>query len=178
MSEGSLTHEDVLEIIKLVQLGDAFTEFKLRYEGVEIEISKNAKPADAGVARTPTVAALAQPVAPAPAPAAALAAPATAPAAASTPASANPAAKSYPEGVVIVKAPMVGTFYRAPEPGAKPFVEVGARVQANDTVCIIEVMKLMNAMSAEAAGVVLDVLVSDGQTVEYGQPLVVIDPSR
>lgn len=172
MSDGSLTHEDVQEIIKLVQFGDAFTEFKLRYEGIDIEISKSARPTEAAGARAP-----AQPVAVS-APAAAVALPAALPMPASVPVAASAVAKAYPDGVVIVKAPMVGTFYRAPEPGAKAFVEVGARVQANDTVCIIEVMKLMNAMSAEAAGVVLDVLVSDGQTVEYGQPLVVIDPSR
>ena len=80
--------------------------------------------------------------------------------------------------MVVVTAPMVGTFYRASEPGAEPFVKVGSRVQANDTVCIIEVMKLMNALGAEAAGVVVDVLVADGQTVEYGQPLIVIDPTQ
>jgi acetyl-CoA carboxylase biotin carboxyl carrier protein len=69
---------------------------------------------------------------------------------------------------------MVGTFYRAPEPGAHPFVEVGQRVEADTVVCIIEVMKLMNSIPAGCAGVVTHILVEDAQPVEYGQVLVVI----
>ena len=166
MSNTSLRHEDVLEIIKLVEMGDAFTDFKLRYEGFEIEISKGGGRA---VAQAPAPAA-APVVVSHPVPVA-LAAPANA-------APLTPSAATIGDGMVVVKAPMVGTFYRASEPGAEPFVKVGSRVQANDTVCIIEVMKLMNALGAEAAGVVVDVLVADGQTVEYGQPLIVIDPTQ
>lgn len=81
-------------------------------------------------------------------------------------------------GMMVIKAPMVGTFYSAPEPGAQPFVKVGSKVHFNDTVCIIEVMKLMNALAADASGEVVDVLVADGETVEYGQPLVVIKPNQ
>jgi len=73
-----------------------------------------------------------------------------------------------------VKSPMVGTFYRAASPGAKPFVEVGDAVQVGDTLCIIEAMKLMNEIEADKAGVVKQVLAENGQPVEYGQPLVVI----
>ena len=73
-----------------------------------------------------------------------------------------------------VKSPMVGTFYRAGAPGSKPFVEVGDSVQAGDTLCIIEAMKLMNEIEADKAGVVKAILVENGQPVEYGQPLVVI----
>jgi acetyl-CoA carboxylase biotin carboxyl carrier protein len=73
-----------------------------------------------------------------------------------------------------VKSPMVGTFYRAASPGAKPFVEVGDLVQVGDTLCIIEAMKLMNEIEADKSGVVKAVLVENGQPVEYGQPLVVI----
>jgi acetyl-CoA carboxylase biotin carboxyl carrier protein len=73
-----------------------------------------------------------------------------------------------------VKSPMVGTFYRAASPGAKPFVEVGDTVQVGDTLCIIEAMKLMNEIEADKAGVVKQVLAENGQPVEYGQPLVVI----
>jgi acetyl-CoA carboxylase biotin carboxyl carrier protein len=69
---------------------------------------------------------------------------------------------------------MVGTFYRAASPGAKPFVEVGDSVQVGDTLCIIEAMKLMNEIEADKAGVVRQVLAENGQPVEYGQPLVVI----
>jgi len=73
-----------------------------------------------------------------------------------------------------VKSPMVGTFYRAASPGAKPFVEVGDTVQEGDTLCIIEAMKLMNEIEADKAGVVKQILAENGQPVEYGQPLVVI----
>lgn len=79
-----------------------------------------------------------------------------------------------PEGHV-VKAPMVGTFYRSGSPGAPAFVEVGQSVKQGDTLCIIEAMKLMNEIEADASGVVKAVLVENGQPVEFGQPLFVID---
>jgi acetyl-CoA carboxylase biotin carboxyl carrier protein len=94
------------------------------------------------------------------------AAPAAAPAAADT-------APEPPKGSV-VKSPMVGTFYRSPSPGAKVFVEVGQAVKPGDTLCIIEAMKLLNEIEAEVAGEVLEILVENGQPVEYGQPLFVI----
>jgi acetyl-CoA carboxylase biotin carboxyl carrier protein len=98
-------------------------------------------------------------------------APAT-PAAAS---SAAPAASAEPkqEGHVL-KSPMVGTFYRSPSPDAKAFVEVGQAVKEGQTICIIEAMKLMNEIEADASGVVKAILVENGQPVEYGQPLFVI----
>jgi acetyl-CoA carboxylase biotin carboxyl carrier protein len=73
-----------------------------------------------------------------------------------------------------VKAPMVGTFYRAAAPGSASFVEVGDAVQAGDPLCIIEAMKLMNEIEADQAGIVKAILVENGQAVEYGQPLVII----
>jgi acetyl-CoA carboxylase biotin carboxyl carrier protein len=76
----------------------------------------------------------------------------------------------------VVASPSVGLFWRAPSPGAPPFVEVGARVEVGDTVAIVEVMKLMNHVSAPVAGVVTSILAENGATVEYGQPLVTIDP--
>jgi acetyl-CoA carboxylase biotin carboxyl carrier protein len=78
-----------------------------------------------------------------------------------------------PEGHV-VKAPMVGTFYRSPSPDAKVFVEVGQAVKEGDTICIIEAMKLMNEIEADASGVVKAILVENGQPVEYGQPLFIL----
>jgi len=75
----------------------------------------------------------------------------------------------------VVTSPMVGTFYQAPSPGAKPFVQVGQRVDAGDTLCIIEAMKILNQIEADRAGVVADILVENGQPVEYGQPLYAID---
>lgn len=83
---------------------------------------------------------------------------------------AEPAA---PDGHV-VKSPMVGSFYRSPSPGAKPFVEVGQSVNAGDTLCIIEAMKLLNEIEADQSGVISAVLVESGQPVEYGQPLFII----
>lgn len=74
-----------------------------------------------------------------------------------------------------VKSPMVGTFYRSSAPGAKAFVEIGQTVKVGDTVCIIEAMKLLNEIEADRDGVIKAVLVENGQPVEYGQPLVLID---
>lgn len=86
---------------------------------------------------------------------------------------AEPAKAAEPEGHV-VKSPMVGTFYRSPSPGAKPFVEMGQSVAASDTLCIIEAMKLLNEIEADQGGVVKAILVENGQPVEYGQPLFII----
>ena len=97
-------------------------------------------------------------------------APRTAPAPASTPAAEPPAGQ---EGHV-VKAPMVGTFYRSPSPDAKAFVEVGQSVKEGQTICIIEAMKLMNEIETDAGGVVKAILVENGQPVEYGQPLFIL----
>jgi acetyl-CoA carboxylase biotin carboxyl carrier protein len=83
------------------------------------------------------------------------------------------AAPAEPEGH-IVKSPMVGTFYRASAPGNPPFVEVGATVKEGDTLCIIEAMKLLNEIDADASGVIKQILVENGQPVEFGQPLFVI----
>ncbi len=89
----------------------------------------------------------------------------------------SPAAAEVPAPVEghVLKSPMVGTFYRAPSPGAKPFVEVGDAVKAGQTVCIIEAMKLLNEIEADKDGVVKAILAENGQPVEYGEPLLVID---
>lgn len=114
-------------------------------------------PAGTQVAAAP----MAMPVqAAAPAPAVVAAAPAAAPEA--------------PKGH-IVKSPMVGTFYRASSPGAKAFVEVGSQVKEGETVCIIEAMKILNEIETDKAGTVTQILCENGQAVEYGQPLFVIE---
>ncbi|MDR2030931.1 MAG: acetyl-CoA carboxylase biotin carboxyl carrier protein [Azoarcus sp.] len=101
-------------------------------------------------------------------------APAYAPPPAAVPAAGDvPGAAALPEGHV-VKSPMVGTFYRASAPGAPPLVEVGQNVAVGDRLCIIEAMKLMNEIEADAAGTIKAVLVENGQPVEFGQPLFVI----
>jgi len=96
-----------------------------------------------------------------------------APAAASAPVAAAPVEDAVPEGHV-VRSPMVGTFYRAPAPGSKNFAEVGQSVNAGDTLCIIEAMKLLNEIEADQGGIIKAILVENGQPVEYGEPLFVI----
>ncbi len=110
-------------------------------------------------------------------PSAASAAIATAAAAAPAPVEAPapavaPAASAEPRKTI--NSPMVGTFYRAPSPGAKPYADVGQHVKAGDTVCIIEAMKLLNEIEAETDGVIQEILVDNGAPVEFGQPLFVI----
>jgi len=89
---------------------------------------------------------------------------------------APPAEESTPTDGVRVESPSVGLFWRAPSPGAPPFVEIGGRVAAGDTVAIVEVMKLMNHVSSPVDGVVTAILVENGGAVEYGQTIVVVDP--
>ncbi|OFZ68297.1 MAG: acetyl-CoA carboxylase, biotin carboxyl carrier protein [Betaproteobacteria bacterium RBG_16_58_11] len=96
-----------------------------------------------------------------------------APAAPAVAAPAVPAAPAEPEGHA-VKSPMVGTFYRSASPGAKVFVEVGQSVNAGDTLCIIEAMKLLNEIEADQGGVIKAILIENGQPVEYGEPLFII----
>ena len=98
-------------------------------------------------------------------------APAMAPAAAPGAPAAPPAPAAAPTEGHIIKAPIVGTFYRAPSPTANPFAEVGQSIKEGQTVCIIEAMKLMNEIEADAPGVIKAILVENGQPVEYGQPL-------
>jgi len=119
-----------------------------------------------GGAVSVTPAAAAAPAVAAPVPAAP--SPAAAHGAASAPAAA-PAAEGH-----VVKAPMVGTFYRAPAPDAKPFVEVGDSVKEGQAICVIEAMKLMNEIEADASGTIKAILVENGQPVEYGQALFII----
>ena len=94
---------------------------------------------------------------------------------AETPPSAVKAESAQPEGYMI-KSPMVGTFYRAPSPEAKPFVDEGSVVKAGQTLCIIEAMKLLNEIEADVSGKILKILVANGQPVEYGEPLFIIAP--
>jgi acetyl-CoA carboxylase biotin carboxyl carrier protein len=153
------TYDDILAIAKLVESGSRFTEFRLRSGDIEVEV-KRAN----GVA----------PAAPAPSPVPA-AAP-SAPVAPAAPAVSRAALPDLPAGTVVITAPMVGTFYRAPEPGAAPFVEVGAKVRPDTIVCLIEVMKLMNSVPAGIEGTVTHVFAENAQMVELGQALLAIRP--
>ena len=112
------------------------------------------------------------PVAPpqaAPAPAAA------APMAPAAEASATPTPAAAEVTGFLVKSPMVGTFYRAASPGAKPFVEIGQKVNEGDTLCIVEAMKILNEIESDKSGTITQILGENGQAVEYGQPLFVIE---
>jgi len=98
----------------------------------------------------------------------------SAPAAAQASAPAVAAAPAAPAGHT-VKSPMVGTFYRSASPGAKAFIEIGSQVKEGDTICIIEAMKILNEIEADKAGTITQILAENGQAVEYGQPLFVIE---
>ena len=172
MSNTAFSYQDLLQIVDLIKTSAQFNEFHLKVGDIELDIRRGEP------AVRPAPAAVTLPAA-APAPATRIPTSAT-PAAPPPPAAvAEPhrsAPLAYPAGSVLVKSPMVGTFYRAPEPGAHPFVEVGARVTAESIVGIVEVMKLMNSIPAGQAGVVTHLLVADGEPVEYGQVLIVIEP--
>lgn len=137
--------------------------------GTRIRLSKTPVPGAAAPA------APASPLAAAPVAATAAPAPAAAPTAPAV--EAAPAAAAPKSGLIEVKSPMVGTFYRAPSPEAPAYVEVGSRVSKGQTLCILEAMKLMNELESEVDGVVREILVGNAEPVEYGQVLFRIEPS-
>ncbi len=152
---------DIRKVKKLIEMLEATNlgEIEIREGEESIRISRGSSPSAA-----PAVATV---MAHAPAPMAAPAAPA-------------PAAVPAPEGASVptghqVTSPMVGTFYRSPSPEAPPFVEIGSRVNVGDRLCIIEAMKMMNEIESDKAGVVRAVLKENGQPVEYGEVLFVIE---
>jgi acetyl-CoA carboxylase biotin carboxyl carrier protein len=156
---------DIRKVKKLIELLDesGIAEIEITEGEEAVRISRY--PQGAAVAAAP-----AAPVAiAAPAPAAA------APAAAEAPAAATAAPAEAEEEGFLVAAPMVGTFYAASSPGAAPYVQVGDRVNEGDTLCIIEAMKMMNQIEADVSGVVKSIRVQNGEPVEYGQTLIVID---
>ncbi len=156
---------DLRKIKKLIELVEesGIAELEITEAEETIRISK-AGPAMQGYAAMPpamqhhVAAAPAQQDAPIPAPVV----------------STEPVKAALPDGHV-VKSPMVGTFYRSSSPGASPFAEVGQTVKAGDTVCIIEAMKLLNEIESDKAGVVKAILVENGQPVEYGEPLFIVE---
>ncbi len=158
MSDPNLTYDDLRRIVELIKSSEQFSEFRLKVGAIEIELRRHrdraVKPASVAAAavaveRTPS---------PAAEPGAIL------------------EAASWPEDCIAIRSPMFGTFYRAAEPGAPPFVEVGQKVEQGTIVCLIEVMKLMNSISAGACGVVWRVLVADAALVEIGQALILLRP--
>ncbi len=165
--------EQVLELVKAVSDSE-LTEFKYEEDGVKLSLKKTSDkivqvPAPAAPVAAPVIAPAVMPAAPVPA--AAPAAPANVPAEA--PAAAQETGDDMPAGNV-VKSPLVGTFYAAPAEDAEPFVKVGDSVKEGQVLAIVEAMKLMNEIESDFTGTVKEILVENGQGVEFGQPLFVI----
>jgi acetyl-CoA carboxylase biotin carboxyl carrier protein len=166
-----LTPRDIEWIVELFKAG-TWNELELRYGEFDLFLSKRADDRPSWAIEGAAIQA----------PATALAAP-TAPLAPLTPAPTGPgpapagaqAAPPLPEGHIVVEAPSLGSFYRSAKPGAPPFVEIGAKVDAESELCLIEVMKLFTTLRAGVDGTVLQILVADGAMIERGQPLFIID---
>lgn len=165
----ALTHDDVLKILKIIDESD-YDNLRLEIGDLKLHVQKHgdaehqspeARTGDRGQARVSAAESFR--------PTGAVASPVT---------SAIPGAageQPIPEGLVAVRAPMLGTFYRAPSPGERPFVEVGDKVGPEDTVCLVEVMKLFNSVKAGVGGTVVKILVENATMVEHGQPLILIE---
>ena len=171
----SFTHDDVQRIIQLLNTSH-FDELHIEADGIKLDLRRNGAGAAQPVAsaspapvRSASDAAPVAAVGSSAAPAAGNNAPAAT--ASSNAPAASGAATSSAAGLIDVRAPMLGVFYRAPKPGADPFVAPGARVQPDTVIGIIEVMKLMNSVAAEVSGEVVEVLAKDGDLVEYDQVL-------
>jgi acetyl-CoA carboxylase biotin carboxyl carrier protein len=165
---------EIREIIKLIDQS-SIHEFEVEMDGAKVSIKKGTFVVEQAPAAS------AQPVvhpaaaAPVQAPAAVLEAPAAPAPAQAAPTQAAPAAPALDEtNLHKIVSPMVGTFYRSPEPGKPAYVQPGDKVTPNKVVCIVEAMKLFNEIEAEVTGEIVKVLVEDGQLVEYGQPLFLV----
>ncbi|MEB3333583.1 MAG: acetyl-CoA carboxylase biotin carboxyl carrier protein [Cyanobacteriota bacterium] len=155
-----LDHQQLRDLLDLLSKSD-IQEFRLEAEDFRLEVRRNLPPVLAG-----------GPSLPAPAPAAAAPTPS-----APTPAPPPPATAASRGDLQAITAPMVGTFYRSPAPGEPPFVDLGTRIRAGQTVCILEAMKLMNELESDVGGEVVEILVENGTPVEFGQVLMRIRPS-
>jgi acetyl-CoA carboxylase biotin carboxyl carrier protein len=164
-----LTHSDVESILKIIDAAEHLNEIEIVHGGFRLHVVREAS-GNGPSARAPTV----SQVPPQPN---ATSAPAPQPAASPLPAASATSAE-IPPGAVAIRAPMLGIFYRASAPGEKPFVEVGQRVKADDTVCLIEVMKLFNSIRAGVDGEVVKICVENSALVEFDQVLICVKPSK
>jgi acetyl-CoA carboxylase biotin carboxyl carrier protein len=165
-----LTEDDVLQILKLID-ESKFDYFQLEVGELKITVSKGEPiPANPTPQSAPAPHSVEQGPLPTPKPAAASP---SRPAQTERP---RAEAKTVPEGLLPITAPLLGTFYVAPEPGAPPFVQIGSKVTADTTVGLIEVMKVFNSVSAMVNGTIVEILAQNGQFVEYGQPLFLVKP--
>ena len=160
----SVNMEELRELIALLR-DNGLAELELENEGFRVRLRRDSAGLEAG-RFAETHSAAPAPVAP----------PVHAPAPPPAPGPAHPGTQASTEAsqdqdLHIIPSPIVGTFYRSPSPTAEPFVKIGTNVEADSVVCIIEAMKLMNEIQAEAAGEVVKIYVENGQPVEYGQPL-------
>jgi acetyl-CoA carboxylase biotin carboxyl carrier protein len=167
-----LSEDDVLHILKLID-ESKFDYFQLEVGELKITVSKG-EPIPLNSSPQPVAAAPA--ATPAPVSAKPAAAPSTAAAPAAQTAPASVEARAAAEGLLTVTAPLLGTFYVAPEPGAPPFTHVGANVTEDTTVALIEVMKVFNSVRAGVNGTIVEVVAQNGQFVEYGQTLFLVKP--
>ncbi len=149
--------KELLDLIKeLAQL--PLGELELEMEGVKLRLKKSvsqpvAEKVEAPSPTLPVAAPTLQPVPPA-----------------------QEEAPQFPPDAVVIRSPIVGTFYRAPSPDSPPYVEIGDVVEKGQTLCIIEAMKIMNEIESEVKGEILDILVENAEPVEYGQPLFLVKP--
>jgi acetyl-CoA carboxylase biotin carboxyl carrier protein len=155
--------EQLKRILDLVREHE-LAEFEIEHEGLRLKVRKHSAGTTVTIPAAPPAGV---PAAAAPAP------PPAAPAALAQPAGAPETADSEIE-LAVVKSPIVGTFYRSPEPGSAPFVEIGATVKKGQVLCIIEAMKLMNEIDSEYEGEVVNIYVETGQPVQYGERLFAI----
>ena len=147
-----MNYKEIKELIDLIRDTDV-EEIEVERSGTRIRLRREKK--ESGTVQVREVA-----VAPAPSPRV----------------EASPPVQEEQPAVGTIRSPLVGTYYGAPDPNSKPFVEVGDRVAKGQVLCIVEAMKLMNEIEAEFAGTVAEVFIEDGQPVEYGQPLFRIEP--
>jgi acetyl-CoA carboxylase biotin carboxyl carrier protein len=160
---------ELLELVREHEL----SEFEIEHEGLRLKVRKDGTGTTVAIPSAPPVAASATPVAPPPAAAPTRTAPAASAATPAAPAETADAADAEIE-LAVVKSPIVGTFYRSPEPSAPSFVEIGTAVKKGQKLCIIEAMKLMNEIDSEYDGEIVNIYVDNGQPVQYGERLFAI----
>ncbi|MBK6715720.1 MAG: acetyl-CoA carboxylase biotin carboxyl carrier protein [Burkholderiales bacterium] len=162
----SISHDDVERIIRLLEASQ-FDELHLELEGLKLDLRRRgAAPAAPRVSTAP----------PAPVPTAASSSAAASPSSAVQQAAPSSTLVAVNTGLVDIKAPMLGTLYLAPKPGAEPFVRVGSQVEPDSVIGIVEVMKLMNSVAAGVSGEVVEVVAPDSQLVEFDQVLIRVRP--
>jgi acetyl-CoA carboxylase biotin carboxyl carrier protein len=161
-----MTLDEIKQLIEFIKSHD-LNEFELEHDGVKIRVKSGGHHQVVAVPQMTTMPMMAQPQ---------MAAPAAVPAGA--PGAAPAAADEEGGELCIVKSPIVGTFYRSAEPGAKPLVSVGDTVRKGQVLCIIEAMKLMNEIDSEYDGEVTSIYIENGQAVQYGERLFAIKPSN